>query len=91
MTVDGQLVAVAYNVDDCGVRPYVCMDYEESVTLLNAKSYIRSTVGPMSEDKDWEQHLYSSIWTEPIDRLILDVLHCGKHRTNEFITVDIRY
>ena len=42
--VDGMLTAVAYNVDDKGVRPFVCLrlrqDHKEYIKLLRQKSYV---------------------------------------------------
>jgi hypothetical protein len=38
MKVDGVLVSIALGVDDIGLRPYFCMDYSESLTLLSSNS-----------------------------------------------------
>jgi hypothetical protein len=40
MSIDGKLLIIAENIDDQGVSPYVCMDYEESAIITSRTAII---------------------------------------------------
>lgn len=62
MAIDGTLAVVVYDVDDRGVRPFICMDYYESVKLLAASSVTISTENDKSPWK-WDVPLRGDLST----------------------------
>ena len=77
MSVDGVQMMSAKNVDVQGVRPYVCMDYEESATIVS-----RSVAITDSEDGidsgDRKDGLDNALWTEAADSLVMKIFASGK-------------
>ncbi len=62
-------VMTASNVDCRGVRPYVCMDYEESVTLLNTTC--RFCRSQSIAEEDWCKGFDNTLWPVEIDEVLI--------------------
>ena len=65
VSIDGKLVVTAHNVDDKDVRPYLCMDYFESATLL-----VRSKQAPSGAAPSIQEHnlaFDNSLWSTEED------------------------
>ena len=71
MSVDGTLVVVARDVDDQGVRPFVCADYSESALIVSREcarpvEAAGVAVGAVSPE-EMAAALDNSRWTEEMD------------------------
>ena len=68
MSVDGSLVVVARDVDDQGVRPFVCADNSESALIVfrEYKRPVEAAVGAVSPG-EIAAALDNSRWTEEMD------------------------
>ena len=68
MSVDGSLVVVARDVDDQGVRPFVCADNSESALIVSReyKRPVEAAVGAVSPG-EIAAALDNSRWTEEMD------------------------
>jgi hypothetical protein len=77
VSIDGNLALIARNVDDQGVRPYVCMDYSESAFIVSRTCTRRrnpeeskAVVTSISAD-DVSAALNNSIWAEELDSALI--------------------
>ncbi len=77
VSIDGELAVIARNIDDKGVRPYVCMDYDESATIIS-RSFVASRSSTVSDEmsvssasdasiKDAEYGWDNALWSEQSD------------------------
>ncbi len=75
MRINDVLAVIAMGVDDYRVRPYVCMDYEESTTLGARFSRVCNSriVG-----NDELSGLNNSLWAEEMDLALKNFLDTGK-------------
>jgi hypothetical protein len=73
MYIDGAAApaVTASNVDCRGIRPYVCMDYTESVTLGERTSRYRATRSRAIADNDWSKGFDNAIWLDEIDEALI--------------------
>jgi ankyrin repeat protein len=74
MRINDVLAVIALDVDDREVRPYVCMDYEESVTLGERFSRVLD-MRTVSEDE--LSGLNNSLWTQELDFALKELVHTG--------------
>jgi ankyrin repeat protein len=73
LMINGALVAVASNVDDVGVRPYVCMDYTESIFLVDQASHAFDA----SHGGADQSGLNNALWTAESDACLNEFLVAG--------------
>ncbi len=98
ISIDGALALIARDVDDQGVRPYVCMDYSESAFILSrtctrrksAEEESKLPVSAISAD-DVSAALDNSLWTEELDSALVRLPFAGifilLHLRNEIYEV----
>ena len=71
MSVDGNLAVNAKEISDKGLRAYVCMDYEESATIISRTAILSNIHEHNSRaESDWEIGFHNSAWTEEGDDLL---------------------
>ncbi len=68
---ESEPTVTASNVDCRAVRPYVCMDNEESVTLLERTCRYKATGSLAIDDDDWEKGFNNTIWPEEVDEALI--------------------
>jgi ankyrin repeat protein len=71
MYIDGTLAVTASKVDCRAVRPYVCMDEEESVTLGQRSCSFRAVKSLAVGNDDWHKGFDNSCWSEDIDEALI--------------------
>jgi ankyrin repeat protein len=71
LKINGAVVAVVSNVDDIGVRPYVCMDYTESISLVAQVSRVFNA-GNVGEDVI--SGLNNVVWSVETDKFLYELL-----------------
>ena len=74
MKINGMLVVAASNVDDRAVRPFVCMDFTERITLGKRVSRVKSSRIISEEELS---ALNNSIWPEAWDLALRDCTFSG--------------
>ena len=71
LKINGAVVAVVSNVDDIGVRPYACMDYTESISLVGQVSRVFNAG---SAGEDVISGLNNPIWSVETDTFLNELL-----------------
>jgi ankyrin repeat protein len=73
MYIDGAVApaVTASNVDCRGLRPYVCMDYAESVTLVEKTCLYRTTRAQAIAVDDWCKGFNNEIWPDEINEALI--------------------
>ena len=71
------LAVIAVDVDDVRVRPYLCLDYEESVLLGERQS---RTVQNIATFEEANSGLQNSDWTDAQDSALRQILHEGEKK-----------
>jgi hypothetical protein len=83
VSVDGNLALIARNVDDQGVRPYVCMDYSESAFIVSRTCTRRrgaeESAPPVSaiSAEEVSMALNNSLWSEELDSALVRLPFAG--------------
>ena len=76
MKIDAEIAVVARNVDDKDIRPYICMDYNESATILS-----RSVIYDAADELDSQEtgcEFDNSLWGSELDAVIEQTCVKGK-------------
>ena len=76
LKINGAVVVVVSNVDDKGVRPYACMDYTESISMINQVSFVFKAG---SAGGDSVSGLNNALWSEESDALLNEFLLEGSN------------
>jgi ankyrin repeat protein len=71
LKINGAVVAVVSNVDDIGVRPYACMDYTGSISLVGQVSRVFNAG---SAGEDMISGLNNTIWSVETDTFLYALL-----------------
>jgi hypothetical protein len=78
MSIDGNIAVHAKDVSDKGVRAYVCMDYEESATIISKTAIMRGVNQSSAvSDSDREAGFSNALWSEEEDDLLAKELAEG--------------
>jgi hypothetical protein len=78
LKINGALAVVASDVDDVGVRPYVCMDYTESISLGKQVSHVIDLDANNLKNYD-TAGLNNEIWSLETDTLLNEFAREGSN------------
>ena len=70
VTVDGTIVGMARNIEVMGFRPYVCMDYSETATLMRRSWRAVSDSEETISTEHRKLAMDNSLWAEEMDRIL---------------------
>ena len=76
LKINDALAVVVYDVDDVDVKPYACMDYTESITLVDQVSHV------FDDSNAGDSHisgLNNAVWTTESDACLNELLVEGAY------------
>ena len=76
LCVDGVLTRIAKNVDVQGVRPYVCMDYDESATIVSRSTALSDSADEIDAEQK-KDGFDNALWTETADKKVTELCTSG--------------